>query len=174
MLEQDSGELLREIARFARKTNRQAKLYGVELNEISANSIISESKKFNEISAIRGDALSLPFADNSFDYTICSLFTHHFTDEKVVENLRELNRVSRLGIFVIDLHRHPIAYAFYKVFCVAFRIIPTRPRRRFDCRFYAEFKPNELSDLAEKANLENVSVKRHFPFRLVLNQNKER
>ena len=162
-----SGELLRGIAKFARKTKRKAKLIGLELNEISANSIKSESKDFNEISAVRGTAFSLPFADKSVDYIICSLFTHHFTDENVVEILREFNRVSRFGVFIIDLHRHPIAYGLYKIFCVAFRISKL-VREDGSLSILRGFKPKELKYLAEQAKLENASVERHFPFRLVV------
>lgn len=162
-----SGELLREITKFARKSERKAKLVGLELNEISVNSIVSESKDFSEISAIRGNALQLPFTDNSFDYIICSLFTHHFTDEKVVQILSEFRRVSRLGIFVIDLHRHPIAFGLYKVFCTAFRI-SSLVREDGSLSVLRGFKPNELKQLAQAAKMENASVTRHFPFRLVL------
>lgn len=165
-----SGELLREVAKFARKTGRKTNLTGLELNKLSANSIQTESKDFNEISAVRGNAFSLPFADNSFDYTICSLFTHHFTDEKVVEILRELKRVSARGIFVIDLHRHSIAYGLYKAFCVAFRI-SNLVREDGSLSVLRGFKPNELQDLAQKADLENIFVERHVPFRLVLRGN---
>ncbi len=69
--------------------------------------------EFDEISSVRGDALQLPFSDAQFDYVICSLFTHHFVDEQVVQILREMSRVARRRIFVIDLHRHPIAYFLY-------------------------------------------------------------
>ncbi len=167
-----SGELLREIAKFARKSNRTGKLVGLELNEISADSIVSESSEFNEISAIRGNALHLPFADNSFDYTICSLFTHHFTDEKIVQIFHEFSRVSRLGFFVIDLHRHSIAYALYKTFCTVFRISQL-VREDGSLSVLRGFKPNELNELAKTANLENISVKRYFPFRLVLSGRSE-
>lgn len=163
-----SGEFLREIAKFALKKNRKTKLYGLELNEISAKSILRESKDFAEISSIRGDAFHLPFADNSFDYTICSLFTHHFLNEKIVEILKEMNRVSRQGIFVIDLHRHPLAYFSYKVFCKVFRI-SNLVTEDGSLSVLRSFKPIELKLLAEKANLQNVEVKRVFPFRLVLN-----
>jgi ubiquinone/menaquinone biosynthesis C-methylase UbiE len=162
-----SGELLREIAKFARKTNRQTRLFGLEYNQRSAESIKLESKDFSEIISIRGNALQLPFHDNAFDYTICSLFTHHFNDENVVQILSEMNRVSARGIFVIDLHRHAIAYGLYKMFCVAFRI-SNLVREDGSLSVLRGFKPNELKDLAEKAKLENVSVTRHFPFRLVL------
>ncbi len=162
-----SGELLREIAKFGRKTNRRTQLFGLEYNERSAESINSESKEFVEISAVRGTGFSLPFADNSFDYLVCSLFTHHFNDENVVKLLSEMKRVSARGIFVIDLHRHAIAYGLYKTFCVAFRI-SNLVREDGSLSVLRGFKPNELKELGTKANLENIEVTRHSPFRLVL------
>jgi ubiquinone/menaquinone biosynthesis C-methylase UbiE len=162
-----SGELLREIAKFSRKNKRNAKLFGLEFNELSAKSILAESTNFKEISAVRGTGFSLPFADNSFDYTICSLFTHHFTDENVVKLLAEMKRVSKRGIYVIDLHRHRIAYGLYKTFCVAFQI-SNLVREDGSLSVLRGFKPNELKDLGEKADLENIAVSRHTPFRLVL------
>jgi ubiquinone/menaquinone biosynthesis C-methylase UbiE len=162
-----SGELLRTIAVFGRKTKRKARLFGLDLNELSVKSVLEESRKFGEINSIRGDALSLPFADKAFDYAICSLFTHHFTDENVVKIFLELNRVARRGVFVIDLHRHRVAYALYKIFCAAFRI-SRLVREDGLLSILRSFKPDELKLLAEAANLKNVSVERHFPFRLVL------
>lgn len=162
-----SGELLRVIAESARKTNKNCRLIGVELNARSAASIAEESKDYNEIKAVRADALRLPFFDKSFDYAICSLFTHHFTDERVVAVLRELSRVSRRKIYVIDLHRHRMAYFFYKIFCASFRI-SRLVREDGSLSILRSFKPYELENLAQKAELKNVSVKRYFPFRIVL------
>ncbi len=162
-----SGELLRVIANFARQQKRKANLFGLELNKRSAEAILEESKDFNEIKAVRGDALNLPFADNSFDYTICSLFTHHLRDKQIVETLREMRRVSSRQIFIIDLHRHRAAYALYKVFCVTFRI-SRLVREDGLLSILRSFKPVELKNLGEKANLKEISVKRVFPFRLVL------
>ncbi len=162
-----SGEMLRAVARFARKTNRNAKLFGLELNERSAKAILNESKKFSEINSIRADALRLPFADKSFDYAICSLFTHHFSDENIVEILKEMNRVSRREIFVIDLHRHELAYLLYKIFCFVFRISPL-VRHDGLLSILRSFKPLELGMLAQKAGLKNAEVQRYFPFRLAL------
>jgi ubiquinone/menaquinone biosynthesis C-methylase UbiE len=140
---------------------------GLDLSEISAKSIFAQSKLFREIKVVRANGLSLPFADNAFDYAICSLFTHHLTDENVVRLFNEMSRVARRGIFVIDLHRHRIAYALYKIFCVVFRI-SRLVREDGSLSILRSFKPVELKMLGEKANLENVSVERHFPFRIVL------
>ena len=162
-----SGELLRTIAEFARKQNRKAHLFGLDLNEMSARAIFDESKSFPEIKAIRGDGLNLPFDEKSFDYALCSLFTHHLTDENIVKLLGGMSRVARRGIFVIDLHRHKNAYAAYKIFCAVFRISPL-VREDGSLSILRSFMPAELEVLAEKADLKNVSVEKHFPSRLVL------
>ena len=167
-----SGELLRAVGGFARRQNRKARLYGLELNARSANAILEESKNFAEIRAVRGDALRLPFADDSFDYAICSLFTHHFTDENVVRILEEMSRVVRRRIYVIDLHRHAAAHFFYKIFCAAFRISPL-VREDGSLSILRSFVPDELEGFGREANLREVSVKRYFPFRLVLQGGKE-
>lgn len=162
-----SGELLRVIAGWARQTKRTALLTGVELNARSAEAIAEESEGFAGISAVRGDAFQLPFADKTFDYAICSLFTHHFKDDGVEKVLRELSRVAARRIFVIDLHRHPVAYYFYTTIGPLFlhnRLI----REDGALSIQRSFKPNELQRLAQRAGLEGSLVERHFPYRLVL------
>lgn len=162
-----SGELLRVIAEFAHRTGRKASLFGVDLNVRSVDAMKHESAAFDEIHPLRGDALKLPFADKSVDYCISSLFTHHLTAEQVVAFLIEMDRVSRRGIFSIDLHRHPMAYVLYRVFCVINNISPL-VRHDGSLSILRSFKPDELLELAVKANLRNASVERHSPYRLVL------
>ena len=162
-----SGELLRVAADWARNNNKRARLVGLELNARSASAIREESQQFSEIAAIRGNAFRLPFADEEFDYAICSLFTHHFQDEQVITLLRELSRVARRRIFVIDLHRHAIAYYFYTT--VGHLFLHNRLIREDGAlSILRSFKPNELLKLAQLAGLERARVERHFPYRLVL------
>jgi ubiquinone/menaquinone biosynthesis C-methylase UbiE len=162
-----SGELLRVIAAWARENQRATHLYGVELNARSALAINEESREFASIEGIRGDAFQLPFADAQFDYAICSLFTHHFTDQQVIRLLRELERVARRRVFVIDLHRHPIAYFFYTT--VGRLFLHNRLLREDGAlSILRSFKPDELVQLAAIAGLQSVKVERFFPYRLVL------
>lgn len=158
-----SGELLKTVAEFAGKTGRKATLTGLDLNEISARAIKSASG----INAVLGDAFRLPFPDAAFDYAICSLFTHHLNDDEVVRVLREMRRVSRNGIFAIDLHRHPAAYLLYKLFCFVFRISPL-VRQDGLLSIRKSFKPDEFLELAERAGIQNPSVERHAIYRIVL------
>lgn len=162
-----SGELLRVIAGWARNHGRRARLAGVELNARSTSAMAEQSTSFPEITAIRGDAFRLPFLDNQFDYAMSSLFTHHFENQEMVAILRELGRVARRGVFVIDLHRHPIAYYFYTT--IGRLILHNRLLREDGAlSILRSFTPAELTSLAQCAGLENARVKRHFPYRLVL------
>ncbi|MGI8898951.1 MAG: methyltransferase domain-containing protein [Pyrinomonadaceae bacterium] len=162
-----SGELLRVAAAWTRRNKLKGSFTALELNARSAQAILEESSGFAEILSIRGDALRLPFADGSFDYSICSLFTHHLDDREVVLSLQELNRVARRRIFIIDLHRHPIAYYFYRT--VGRLFLHNRLLREDGAlSILRSFKPQELLNLASQAGLDDVRIERRFPYRLVL------
>lgn len=162
-----SGELLRVTAGWAQDSGRRAHLTGVELNARSARAILEESKDYSAINAVRGDALQLPFADERFDYVMCSLFTHHLKDEQVRDLLREMARVSRRRIFVIDLHRHWLAYYLYTT--VGHLFLHNRLIREDGAlSILRSFRPEELRRLAQQAQLTEINVERRFPFRLVL------
>jgi hypothetical protein len=88
-------------------------------------------------------------------------------DEQVIQIFREMSRVARYRIFVIDLHRHPIAYFLYTTIGKVF--LHTRLLREDGAlSILRSFKSEELYELGVRTGLKNVSVARHFPFRLVL------
>jgi ubiquinone/menaquinone biosynthesis C-methylase UbiE len=162
-----SGEILIEIARFAQRRQDRVFLVGLDLNEMAVESIAAQRATYSEVNSVRGDALDLPFADAAFDYAICSLFTHHFTDDGVVEVMREMKRVSRRGVYVIDLHREPGAYRMYKLFCAVFRISKL-VREDGLLSIKKGFQPDELLELARRAGFGNVNANTVFPARVVL------
>ena len=165
-----SGELLRMIAEFAREAGRKAALTGVDLNSISSATTQSESYEFPEIASVQGNALGLPFADNSFDYAISSLFFHHLTDEQIIIALREMSRVARRGIIVIDLNRDPIAYIGYKIFCVVFRISEL-VRHDGSLSIKKGFRTDDLERIATRAGLAAAKVNHVSPGRVILMSN---
>ena len=162
-----SGELLRVAATWARQTKRQFSGVGLELNERMAESILEESERFDEITSVRGDALRLPFDDAQFDYVISSLFTHHLLDEQVVQVLREMSRVAKRRIFIIDLHRHPVPYFLYTT--LGKLVLHNRLVRHDGAlSILRGFKSEEFLELAQRAGLRDIWVEHHFPARLVL------
>jgi hypothetical protein len=78
-----------------------------------------------------------------------------------------MGRVARRGIFVIDLHRNPMAYFFYTTLGHLFlhnRLI----REDGALSILKSFTPDELEKLGQQAGLQKVTVEKHFPSRLVL------
>jgi ubiquinone/menaquinone biosynthesis C-methylase UbiE len=162
-----TGELLREVALAARGRKAAARLVGLELNGRAAEGLLEESRGFEEVASVRGDAFRLPFADGAFDYVMCSLFTHHFRDDACVRVLKEMARVATRRVYCIDLHRHPVAYYFYTT--VGRLILHNRLVREDGAlSILRSFRPAELRRLGERAGLKDVKVERRFPYRLVL------
>jgi len=165
-----SGELLRVIARWARETNRRAKLVGLELNERSARAILNESREFAEIASVQGDGFRLPFPDRAFDYAIQSLTLHHFDDDGAAKIIKEMARVAKRGLFVIDLERSKLAYFLYTTVARLFlhnRLI----REDGALSILKSWTPAELMAIAGRAGLANARVNKHFAARLILSGN---
>jgi ubiquinone/menaquinone biosynthesis C-methylase UbiE len=113
-----------------------------------------------------GDALQLPFADNSFDAVICSLFFHHLTNAESISVLREMWRVARRTVIVNDLHRNRVAHASIRILSALFSR-STMFRNDSAVSVRRAYRPGELADVAEKAGVP-AHVYRSFPYRLVL------
>lgn len=167
-----TGELLGVIAASARAGGKNVRLVGLDLNDLSVNEIAAESQKFGEISPVRADALKLPFADSSFDYVICSLFTHHLTDEQIPAVLKEMFRVARVGIVVIDLERSAKAWLLYKLFCFAYRISPL-VRHDGSLSIRKGFTRDEMLRFGRELGNGNAVVSSVAPYRVVLTIGKQ-
>jgi ubiquinone/menaquinone biosynthesis C-methylase UbiE len=106
----DVGTGLGDIPRQARWS---AAALGIELTVfgLDGNEVLARAVRDQQMSALRGDARQLPFADRSVDFVLCSQLLHHFegSDARVV--LRELNRVARRRVIVGELRRSWIAAA---------------------------------------------------------------
>ena len=58
--------------------------------------------------SVCGDALQLPFLDNSFDVAGCCLFLHHLEPEEITAFVCEALRVARHAVLINDLIRNPL------------------------------------------------------------------
>ena len=113
-----------------------------------------------------GDAMDLPFPDNTFDVVMGSLFFHHLSDTQCVRALENMWRVTRSLVLVNDLHRHPVAYFSIRALSAQFSK-STMFRHDGPVSVLRAFKPPDLLQFAKLARVP-ARVHRSFPFRLVL------
>lgn len=121
---------------------------------------------------VRGDALALPFANNSVDIVMASQVLHHFETDPAIDFVREMNRVARKRVVISDLRRSRIAAAglWLGSFPLGFH-----PISRHDgvVSVMRGFLPAELAEIVEAATGQRPEVHRRLGFRLTTSWNPE-
>ena len=104
------GDMLRHIARWARRRGVAVKLTGIDLNPYSTRAAQEFSRDYPHITYLTGDVFS--FAE-PFDLAITSLVTHHLRNPDIVALLRWMESHARRGWFINDLYRSERAYRLF-------------------------------------------------------------
>jgi len=102
------GDNLRVIRNWAAAKGRKVRLTGIDRNEACIRFAASHPRN-GGIRFIHSDYREVVF-DDPPHVIFSSLFCHHFTDEELVSQLQWNYRHARMGFFINDLHRHPLAY----------------------------------------------------------------
>jgi 2-polyprenyl-3-methyl-5-hydroxy-6-metoxy-1,4-benzoquinol methylase len=150
----DVGAASGDSAKYIRSLYPHATVVSLDRNWVNA-SLAPQPK-------LLADAFHLPFRPRSFDFVFSSLFLHHFTDEQVVELLREFSNLAKQAVLVSDLERHLIPYWFLPATALIFRWDRiTQHDGAISVR--AAFTPQELESLAKQAGLRKAKAKAHRP-----------
>lgn len=114
-----------------------------------------------------GDALSPSRAASAVDVSHAALFLHHLHGPDAPTLLREMDRVSRVGLLVNDLHRHPLAWAGIWVLS---RLLRLAPMVQHDAPLSVRrgFRESELAQIAADAGLPRPAIRWHWAFRWTL------
>jgi ubiquinone/menaquinone biosynthesis C-methylase UbiE len=153
-----SGDLLRDVRK--RVDVEPNLLVGIEIGHEAAISIQRDG-----ILAVRSNSAELPFDDRSFDYTFCTLMLHHLNDESAADLLREMDRVTRRRLFVVDLERRALSYYLYRAFGRVFLQDFTLHDGSLSIR--RSFTRSELTALGKRAGLPNFKVRNSAVGRLI-------
>ncbi|HEX8644141.1 MAG TPA: methyltransferase domain-containing protein [Allosphingosinicella sp.] len=102
------GDMLRAIARWARRKGVEADLVGIDLNPRSLGAAEAATPAGLPIEYRTGDCADA--AGEGWDYVVSSSVTHHMSDGELHAFLRFMEAEARIGWYVNDIHRHPLAY----------------------------------------------------------------
>lgn len=102
------GDNLKVIAKWCRKHQVALRLTGIDIKDTCIE-YAGINLKGLDVNLLTSNYRDVHFTDKP-DIIFSSLFCHHFTDEGVVEILRWKKEQSKLGFFINDLQRHPLAY----------------------------------------------------------------
>lgn len=164
------GDSLVDLIHFGHSQGCRVEAVGIDLNPGAVDYArryldrnLSERMRAR-VTVETGDALELRYDDDSFDVALSSLFLHHFDEEQSARVVGEMARVSRQGVCVNDLHRHPLAYL--GVWALS-RLLPASAMYRHDAPLSVRrgFRRGELESIANRAGLRDVEIRWHWAFR---------
>lgn len=113
-----SADLPLAIVMWARKRRHRVHVTATDRQATTlrlAAQYLSDHGNPSNIKLIRADALDPPFAHNSFDYCITSLFLHHLSDLQVMTMLKIMDDLSTCGLIWNDLLRNRRAFRWCKL-----------------------------------------------------------
>lgn len=161
-----SGAMARALAAEARRRGVRARIVATDLHPAACRVAGETARGEPALRVVRADALRLPFADDTFDFSFGSLFLHHFGGEELRAILREMRRVAGEGVVVADLERSRLAY--WGVW-LASRLLARSPVTRHDgpVSVRRAFRRQDLEEWRSVEGLGGLRWRRAIPFRWV-------
>ncbi len=161
------GDVALEIYRRAKKSKLPIEVAGCDISETSIALSIERAEQFGaDIRYFQADALgdSLP---DEFDVVMNSLFMHHLDEDDAETLLRRMAAATRKLVLVNDLIRSPagylLAYFGTRLLTRSYIVHTDGP-----LSVKAAFTTDEILALASDAGLKNVKLTRHWPYRFLL------
>ncbi len=157
------GDMLRAIAAEAAARGQRARLIGIDMNPRSAPVAAAATDPALGVEYRTGRAEELEFVP---DFIVSSIVCHHMDDGELAGFLGWQEATAQRGWFINDLHRHPVAWAGFRLLAWLFRWHPIvahdgalSVRRSFTRADWPRLLA--LAGLAETP----VSVRWYLPFR---------
>jgi SAM-dependent methyltransferase len=98
------GDLLRQIAGWARRRGIAVELTGIDLNPYAARAAAESTPQELGITWVTGNALAHR-PQKPVDIVVSSLMAHHLEDEEIVALLQWMEATAQIGWFINDLER---------------------------------------------------------------------
>jgi 2-polyprenyl-3-methyl-5-hydroxy-6-metoxy-1,4-benzoquinol methylase len=160
------GDVLRAIARWARRRGVEVELTGVDLNELCVAAARAATPPDLAVDYRAGDYRDQP---GPFDVILSTQVAHHMTDEQLTAFLRHVEVEARWGWLVCDVRRNAFAHRGFPLLA---RLLRVHRIVREDGRLSIarSLRRDEWEAALRAAGIarDDVRIVRRFPFRLSL------
>jgi ubiquinone/menaquinone biosynthesis C-methylase UbiE len=158
------GELLRNCAKYAENNNLKLKCIGLDFNKNILEYAENQSKDFPNIKFQKVDAFLEEELIPNCDIAVCTLFLHHFSNEKIEKLLNILLKKSNNGLVINDLQRSRIAFNLFKIVSKLF--LKTKTAKYDGLVSIARgFKKDELEYISKKIPNQKSEIHWKWAFR---------
>jgi 2-polyprenyl-3-methyl-5-hydroxy-6-metoxy-1,4-benzoquinol methylase len=158
------GDMLKRVASWGARHKIILHLFGIDAN----SNIIEFAKKntaaYSNIRYQAVDIFSNEFKQQKFDVITATLFTHHFSNDQLVELLGAIKKQAHIGIVINDIHRH--WFAFYAIRILT-RFLSKSAMVKFDAPLSVlrAFTRQDLEAILNRAGITSYSLHWRWAFR---------
>ena len=158
------GDIMKLMAQWARKWGIDVEIIGFDANPHIIDYAEANCKGFDNIRFEVQDIFSEQFKARQFDVICCTLFTHHFTDQSLINIFHQFKQQARIGTVINDLHRHWFAYHSIKLLT---QVFSKSPMVQYDAPLSVarSFRRADLAGIMKKAGIEQFDLKWMWAFR---------
>ena len=158
------GDMIAVMQTWASKKNIPIRFIGADANANTITLAKERQKALSDVHWQVANVFDSTFLEDQVDIATCTLFTHHFTDEELVQLFQGLKQKVRLAIVINDLHRHPLAYYSIKWLT---RWFSKSPMVQNDAALSVlrSFKRRDWKSIFEEAGLGKVEIRWRWAFR---------
>lgn len=159
-----SGDMLKKIALWAREKSIAIRLIGVDANPHIISYAENNTRDYPEIEFKCINIFSDEFMELKCDVITATLFTHHFTDQELIDLFHKFKIQARLGVVINDIHRHWLAYYSIKLLTSLFS---RSPMVKYDAAVSVlrAFHKSELRSILSKSQCPDYKLKWLWAFR---------
>lgn len=158
------GDMVAVMASWAKKEKLSIHFIGADAN---AHTIEFAKQRQQELIGVEWqtvNAFDPAFLAEQVDLVTCTLFTHHFTDEELIQLFLVLKKKARIGFVINDLHRHPFAYYAIKWLTALFSKSPM-VQNDAPLSVLRSFTRKEWKEIFKQAGLQSPKIQWRWAFR---------
>ncbi len=160
------GGMLRYLAQHFRKLNITAEFLGLDLSADAITLARQNSQDYPEIKYESGDLLNYLSEPSLYDYVLCTLTLHHFSDREIPEVISACLHYCDDALIINDLQRNKTAYYLFKIFSAIF-IRSAVASNDGLVSIRRAFHKNELLKMSKRFPNWEHSIKWNWAFRYV-------
>lgn len=158
------GDMLMKISKWAKKKGIKVKLTGIDANPYIITYAAKNCRSFENIEFKTINIFSEEFKQLRFDLITSTLFTHHFSDQELINLYKQLYNQCNFGVLTNDIHRHPLAYhsinALTTLFSKSYMV-----KNDAGVSVKRAFTKGELKDILAKAEIATYQISWKWAFR---------
>lgn len=157
------GDNLFAISRWCQRNGISCRFTGIDINPECIAFAASKTTEAN-YQWICSDYQKLNFEEDIPEIVFSSLFCHHFSNEELETMMNWCAGHSKLGFFMNDLHRHPLAFhsirLLTRIFSHSYLVKNDAP-----LSVLRGFRKNEWTGIMQKAGIQGAEIHWKWAFR---------